>query len=67
MSNSPNEKTERHRSHKPKTPAQRASEANNRQQIAINTHAPRPSDRQMGEQPGIDSGKQTRVAGGATR
>ena len=42
-------KNDRQRPHKPKTAAQRASEANNRQQIAINTHAPRPSDRQMEE------------------
>ncbi len=67
MSDSQNAKFDRQRPHKPKTAAQRASEANTRQQVAINTHAPRPSDRQMKDQQGAAPGHQPRVTGGNTQ
>jgi hypothetical protein len=49
MSNPP---IERQRPQKQKSAAMLASEANRRQQMAINTHSPRPSDRRSPQQQG---------------
>ena len=45
-----------HRSQKPKSAAQLASEANTRQQLAVRTNMPRPNDRKPGDPQGTDPG-----------